>query len=217
MRPGARRQSQDVAYWERPPEAAGVRIDRKFGRPDFVFKRLLSPGGVHPDSDQIEDVTYAVTLIIRAAQSGAGCHRTNSSMKKMRLDELLVARGLAESRAQAKALIMTGRVLRGTERLDKPGKDFSADLEVIIEQPPRFVSRGGEKLSAALNEFGFDVRGTRAGHHHLVFVCLVRLLLSEDVAPGIRPFGIVQTDDRVQPLLELFPHITSKNHVCSPE
>jgi 23S rRNA (cytidine1920-2'-O)/16S rRNA (cytidine1409-2'-O)-methyltransferase len=54
---------------------------------------------------------------------------------------------------------MSGRVLRGTERLDKPGKDFPSDVEVRVEQPPRFVSRGGEKLAAALEEFGFDVRG----------------------------------------------------------
>src|ERR1043165_7648331 len=78
---------------------------------------------------------------------------------KLRLDELLVARGLVESRAQAKALIMSGRVLRGTERLDKPGKEFAADLELTIEQPPRFVSRGGEKLAAALERFALDVRG----------------------------------------------------------
>lgn len=78
---------------------------------------------------------------------------------KLRLDELLVARGLAASRAQAKALIMSGRVLRGTERLDKPGKEFPADLAVTVEQPPRFVSRGGEKLAAALERFGLDLRG----------------------------------------------------------
>lgn len=72
---------------------------------------------------------------------------------------MLVARGLAESRAQAKALIMSGRVLRGTERLDKPGKEFPADIELTVEQPPRFVSRGGEKLSAALAAFALDVRG----------------------------------------------------------
>lgn len=78
---------------------------------------------------------------------------------KQRLDELLVARGLAESRAQAKALIMSGRVLRGTERLDKPGKEFPADLDLIVEQPPRFVSRGGEKLVAALERFALDLTG----------------------------------------------------------
>jgi 23S rRNA (cytidine1920-2'-O)/16S rRNA (cytidine1409-2'-O)-methyltransferase len=80
-------------------------------------------------------------------------------MKKLRLDELLVARGFAESRAQAKALVMSGRVLRGTERLDKPGKDYPADTELVVEQPPRFVSRGGEKLAAALERFAIDLRG----------------------------------------------------------
>jgi len=79
--------------------------------------------------------------------------------KKQRLDELLVARGLAESRAQAKALIMAGRVRRGTERLDKPGKEFASDTELAVEQPPRFVSRGGEKLAAALAHFALDLRG----------------------------------------------------------
>lgn len=82
-----------------------------------------------------------------------------STRKKLRLDELLVDRGLAESRAQAKALIMSGRVRHGTERLDKPGKEFEVDFDVSIDQPPRFVSRGGEKLAAALTEFALDVRG----------------------------------------------------------
>jgi len=80
-------------------------------------------------------------------------------MNKLRLDELLVARGLAASRAQAKALIMSGRVLRGTERLDKPGKEFADDIDVTVEQPPRFVSRGGEKLTAALETFALNVQG----------------------------------------------------------
>ena len=78
---------------------------------------------------------------------------------KLRLDELLVVRGLAATRAQAKALIMAGRVLHGTERLDKPGKDFPPDLELTVEQPPRFVSRGGEKLAGALVHFALDLTG----------------------------------------------------------
>ncbi len=82
-----------------------------------------------------------------------------SEARKIRLDELLVTRGLAASRAQAKALVMTGRVRRGTERLDKPGKEFPADLELTVDQPPRFVSRGGEKLAAALAKFSLDLRG----------------------------------------------------------
>ena len=78
---------------------------------------------------------------------------------KLRLDELLVVRGLAATRAQAKGLIMAGRVMHGTERLDKPGKDFPADFELTVEQPPRFVSRGGEKLAGALAHFALDLAG----------------------------------------------------------
>lgn len=79
--------------------------------------------------------------------------------KKHRLDELLVARGLAESRSQAKALIMSGRVLHGTERLDKPGKEIPEDIALVVEQPPRFVSRGGEKLAGFLEKFPLVLTG----------------------------------------------------------
>jgi 23S rRNA (cytidine1920-2'-O)/16S rRNA (cytidine1409-2'-O)-methyltransferase len=78
---------------------------------------------------------------------------------KTRLDELLVARGLSPSRAQAKALIMTGRVRHGTERLDKPGKEYPPDYELSIDQLPRFVSRGGDKLAAYLERFPTDLTG----------------------------------------------------------
>ena len=61
----------------------------------------------------------------------------SAPVKKLRLDELLVVRGLAESRTQAKALIMSGRVRHGTERFDKPGKEFPLDIGIEIEQPPR--------------------------------------------------------------------------------
>jgi 23S rRNA (cytidine1920-2'-O)/16S rRNA (cytidine1409-2'-O)-methyltransferase len=78
---------------------------------------------------------------------------------KQRLDELLVARGLSPSRAQAKALVMSGRVRRGTDRLDKPGKEYPVDVELTIDQPPRFVSRGGEKLAAYLEKYPVDLAG----------------------------------------------------------
>ena len=78
---------------------------------------------------------------------------------KIRLDELLVARGLCATRSQAKALIMSGRVRHGSERLDKPGKEFPADLDLSIDQPPRFVGRGGEKLAAFLENFPVDLTG----------------------------------------------------------
>jgi 23S rRNA (cytidine1920-2'-O)/16S rRNA (cytidine1409-2'-O)-methyltransferase len=78
---------------------------------------------------------------------------------KARLDELLVRRGLAASRAQAKALIMAGQVRHGTERLDKPGKEYPDDIVLALDRPPRFVSRGGEKLAAFLTQFAVDLRG----------------------------------------------------------
>jgi len=81
---------------------------------------------------------------------------------KVRLDELLVRRGLAATRAQAKTLIMAGRVRHGTERLEKPGHAVPADLEVALDQPPRFVSRGGEKLAAFLERWRVDARGAHA-------------------------------------------------------
>lgn len=79
--------------------------------------------------------------------------------KKVRLDELLVKRGEAESRSQAKALILTGRVRVGTEVLDKPGKVIPEDAPVWVVQPPRFVGRGGEKLEGALEAFSIRCEG----------------------------------------------------------
>ena len=90
--------------------------------------------------------------------AAAGFSRNMPGLKQ-RLDELLVARGLAPTRAQAKALIMSGRVRHGTERLDKPGKEYAADYDLTIDQPPRFVSRGGEKLAAFLEQFPMDLTG----------------------------------------------------------
>jgi 23S rRNA (cytidine1920-2'-O)/16S rRNA (cytidine1409-2'-O)-methyltransferase len=83
-----------------------------------------------------------------------GKHRT-------RLDELLLRRGLAESRSQAKALIMSGKVRHGTEILDKAGKEYPDDLELEIESPPRFVSRGADKLEGYFEKFPWPVAGKR--------------------------------------------------------
>lgn len=72
---------------------------------------------------------------------------------KMRLDELLLSRGLASSRSQAKALILAGKVHSECECLDKPGRTVAADISLEVTQPPRFVSRGGEKIEGFLNRF----------------------------------------------------------------
>jgi 23S rRNA (cytidine1920-2'-O)/16S rRNA (cytidine1409-2'-O)-methyltransferase len=74
---------------------------------------------------------------------------------KKRLDVLLVERGLAESRAQAQALVLAGRV----PGFAKAGTAVDEDAELAVSEPPRYVSRGGEKLANALEAFGLDVRG----------------------------------------------------------
>ena len=68
-------------------------------------------------------------------------------------------RGLAASRQQAQQLIRSGRVRSGTTVLDKPGVAVAASLPLAVEQPPRFVSRGGEKLVAALEVLPIAVEG----------------------------------------------------------
>jgi 23S rRNA (cytidine1920-2'-O)/16S rRNA (cytidine1409-2'-O)-methyltransferase len=74
---------------------------------------------------------------------------------KKRLDVVLVERGLAETRAQAQALVIAGRV-RG---YDKPGTQVDDDAELEVESPPPYVSRGGEKLAHGLDAFGVDPKG----------------------------------------------------------
>ena len=76
-------------------------------------------------------------------------------MTKKRLDVLLVERGFAESRSQAQALVLAGLV-RGH---DKPGEQVAENAELEVESPPRFVSRGGQKLQNALDAFTVDVTG----------------------------------------------------------
>ncbi len=83
-----------------------------------------------------------------------------SKPRKMRLDEILAQRGMADSRAQARLLIMAGKVRSGTQTLDKPGKSYPEDIELEILQPPRFVSRGGEKLLGFLETYPITVEGT---------------------------------------------------------
>lgn len=80
-------------------------------------------------------------------------------MPKIRLDVLLVERGLAESRAKAQALIMAGQVRVAGQVTLKPATAVLADSALTVDSGPRFVSRGGEKLDAALTTFTVDVSG----------------------------------------------------------
>src|SRR5687768_68466 len=80
-------------------------------------------------------------------------------MPKVRLDVLLVERGLAESRAKAQAMIMAGQVRVADQVMLKPATSIPADSPLTVDFGPRFVSRGGEKLDAALEAFAIDVTG----------------------------------------------------------
>ena len=80
-------------------------------------------------------------------------------MLKKRLDLLLVEKGLAESRAKAQALILAGQVRVAGQVVDRAGANFPDDVHVVVDRGPRFVSRGGEKLEAALEAFPVDVQG----------------------------------------------------------
>lgn len=79
-------------------------------------------------------------------------------MPKVRLDMLLVERGLAESRAKAQALIMAGQVRIADQVALKPATTVDAKATLTVDSGPRFVSRGGEKLDAALEAFTIDVK-----------------------------------------------------------
>ncbi|MFN3864845.1 MAG: TlyA family RNA methyltransferase [Erythrobacter sp.] len=83
--------------------------------------------------------------------------------QKRRVDQLLVERGLAESRARAQALVMAGLVFAGETRIDKPGHQLAEDavLDVRGRDHP-WVSRGGIKLAHALEHFGLDPAGAVA-------------------------------------------------------
>ncbi|MCF6216585.1 MAG: TlyA family RNA methyltransferase [Emcibacter sp.] len=81
-------------------------------------------------------------------------------VKKMRVDQLVVERGLAESRARAQAYIMAGNVFSGARKIEKSGTQLPEDapLEVRSKEHP-WVSRGGLKLMQALEEFSLDIDG----------------------------------------------------------
>ena len=79
--------------------------------------------------------------------------------KKERADVLLLARGLAESRARAQALILAGQVYSGDKRVEKAGAELARDAPLSVRGPAHpWVSRGGLKLEKGLDHFGIDPR-----------------------------------------------------------
>jgi 23S rRNA (cytidine1920-2'-O)/16S rRNA (cytidine1409-2'-O)-methyltransferase len=89
--------------------------------------------------------------------------QSNIKMSKIRIDQLLVERGLAESRTRAQALVMAGHVVLADRKIDKAGQMVAEGAEIMVKgQDHPWVSRGGIKLAHALEHFGIDVAGAVA-------------------------------------------------------
>ena len=134
---------EHVLMGEPAPPACDLRIGAELDDPGHV--RF----GQRPQDDTIAAQLHD-GLVTPAAT-------TLAAMKK-RLDVLLVERGLAESRAQAQALVLAGLV----PGYDKPGHQLPEDAELTLKERPRFVSRGGEKLANALMELDLELDGRDA-------------------------------------------------------
>jgi 23S rRNA (cytidine1920-2'-O)/16S rRNA (cytidine1409-2'-O)-methyltransferase len=80
-------------------------------------------------------------------------------MAKERVDSMLVARGLCDSREQAKRLIMAGEVFTESDRVAKPSQKMSDEVVLRVRDRPKYVGRGGFKIEGALKEFGIDPTG----------------------------------------------------------
>jgi 23S rRNA (cytidine1920-2'-O)/16S rRNA (cytidine1409-2'-O)-methyltransferase len=145
-------------------------------------------------------------------------------MKGQRLDQLLVERGLAESRSRAEALIRAGLVWTGTERLDKPGRAMAPDaaIEVRGREHP-WVSRGGIKLAHGLACFGVDAKGKVAvdvgastgGFTHVLLEAGAARVYSVDVGHGQLAWAL-RNDPRVVVLERTNARHLDSGHVPEP-
>jgi 23S rRNA (cytidine1920-2'-O)/16S rRNA (cytidine1409-2'-O)-methyltransferase len=126
---------------------------------------------------------------------------------KRRLDQLLLDRGLAPSREKARAFIMAGEVLVNQIVIDKPGSPTPVDAEITLRAKARFVSRGGEKLAAALDAFPIpvscavcaDVGASTGGFTDCLLQAGAARVYAIDVGYGQLAFPLRQ-DERVIPM-----------------
>ncbi len=148
-----------------------------------------------------------------------------SEKKKIRLDQLLVERGLAPNRSRAQALVLAGRVRSGERRLDKPGQLVPADLVLAVEggEGEEWASRGALKLLAALDAFSVDPSGKVAldiGSSTGGFVDVLlrrgaKRVYAVDVGKG-QLLWRLRTDPRVVVLEGVNARYLSSDHVPEP-
>lgn len=145
-------------------------------------------------------------------------------MAKARADQLLVERGLAESRARAQALILAGHVYSGERKIDKAGQALGADapLEVRGKDHP-WVSRGGVKLAHGLDYFNWDVAGAVAmdvgsstgGFSDVLLTKGARRVYAVDSGTNQLAWKLRQ-DDRVIILEQTSARILTADHIPEP-
>lgn len=125
-------------------------------------------------------------------------------MQRERLDRVVVNLGLAASREQAQRLIRAGQIRHEGHRLTKPGQQVDAELPLTCDQPPRFASRGGEKLEAAFQAFplemnnrvGLDVGASTGGFTDCLLQHGAARVYAVDVGKGQLDWRLRQ-DERV--------------------
>jgi 23S rRNA (cytidine1920-2'-O)/16S rRNA (cytidine1409-2'-O)-methyltransferase len=135
---------------------------------------------------------------------------------RMRIDRLLVERGLFESRAKAQAAIAAGRVTADDAPVRKPSDEIAADATLNAQPEHPYVSRGGLKLAAALDHFGFDPAGrvcldvgaSTGGFTDVLLARGARLVYTVDVGHGqlharlrARPQVVVLEDTDIRGVL----------------
>jgi 23S rRNA (cytidine1920-2'-O)/16S rRNA (cytidine1409-2'-O)-methyltransferase len=145
-------------------------------------------------------------------------------MAKKRLDQILVERGLVDSRTRAQALVMAGLVYSGEKRLDKPGMSLAEEMAIEVRgQDHPYVSRGGLKLAAALDHFSIDPEGMVAldvgastgGFTDVLLKNGARRVYAVDVGHGQLAWSL-RTDDRVIVLDRTNARHLTPEHIPEP-
>lgn len=143
---------------------------------------------------------------------------------RKRVDQVMVERGLAESRARAQALVMAGLVSAGGRRVDKPGAQIGEDAPLELKgQDHPWVSRGGLKLVEGLDHFGLDVRdavcvdvgASTGGFTDVLLSRGARRVYAVDVGHGQLAWKL-RTDERVVVLERTNARYLSTEHVPEP-
>ena len=130
---------------------------------------------------------------------------------KKRLDIILVERGLAESRAQAQALVLAGLV----HGYDKPGHQVDEEVELLVERPPRYVSRGGEKLAHGLDALAVDPAGLDCVDVGASTGGFTDVLLERGAARVIASTSVTGSSTRVSAATRASPCSSGRTHGSS--